>query len=272
MTGGLDQLTGWPGDRRAAGWLHPDGERRTAGPVDEVFELASVTKLLVATAVLVAVEEEIIDLDEPAGPPQSTVRLLLAHASGLPVDGRQPIAPPGRRRVYGNAAFEVLGELLAERSGLSVAAYVDEAVCAPLEMGATVVPGSPAHSGRSTLGDLLRFAEELLRPGRALAPATVAEATSPQLPELAGVLPGYGLQEPNPWGLGFELHGEKAPHWMPAEASPAAFGHFGRSGAFLWVDPEAAVACVGLSDEPFGEWAMAAWPALGSAVLAESAR
>ncbi len=71
------------------------------------------TKLLTATAVLVAVQEEILDLDEPAGPPGATVRLLLCHASGLPFDGDEPIAPPGQRRIYGNAAYEVLGDLVA---------------------------------------------------------------------------------------------------------------------------------------------------------------
>ncbi len=93
--GGLDALGGWPGTHRAAGWRRRDGAEATAGDADRSFPLASVTKLLTATAVLVAVQEEILALDEPAGPPGSTVRLLLCHASGLPFDGRDPIAPPG---------------------------------------------------------------------------------------------------------------------------------------------------------------------------------
>ena len=47
---------------------------------------ASVTKLLTGLAALVAVEEGIVDLDEPAGPPGSTLRHLLSHASGLPLN------------------------------------------------------------------------------------------------------------------------------------------------------------------------------------------
>lgn len=270
MTTALDQLSAWPGQQRAAGWIRRDGRVETTGDVDHVFALASVTKLLTATAVLVAVEEEALALDEPAGPPDSTVRLLLCHASGLPFEGSRPIAEPGRRRIYGNAAFEVLGDLVAERSGVSFADYVEETVCVPLGMLATVMHGSPATSARSTLHDLLRFARELLAPGSVLAHQTLAQATTPQLPDLAGVLPGFGRQSPNPWGLGFELHGAKAPHWMPPDASPAAFGHFGQSGAFLWADPHAGVACAALSDEPFGDWARAAWPAFGSAVLRDS--
>lgn len=268
---GLEAIAGWPGDRRAAGWLRRDGHSEVAGDPHDIFPLASVTKVLTATALLVAIEEGIIDLDEPAGPPDSTVRLLLCHASGLPFEGSTPIAEPGRRRIYGNAAFEVLGGLLEERAGVDFADYLQEAVCVPLGMTATVVHGSPAHSGRSTVKDLLRLSRELLHPGSVLAPETVNQATSVQLPDLAGVLPGYGRQNPNPWGLGFELHGHKSPHWMPTTASPATFGHFGQSGAFLWIDPVAGVACVALADKPFGDWAIEAWPALGAAVLAHSA-
>jgi CubicO group peptidase (beta-lactamase class C family) len=271
LTTGLEGVEGWPGGRRAAGWLRRDGHTEVTGAADEPFPLASVTKVLSALAVLVAVEEEVLALDEPAGPPGSTVRLLLCHASGL-ADGLEPIAPPGRRRIYGNAAFELLDRLVAERAGMPFAAYLQEAVCAPLGMTATALIGSAAHGGESTVRDLLHLAAELLDPGTVLAPDTLADATTPQLPDLVGVLPGYGRQDPNPWGLGLELHGRKAPHWMPAAASPRAFGHFGRSGTFLWVDPEAGVACTALTETTFGPWAVDAWPALGAAVLARSAR
>ena len=61
------------------------------------------TKLLTGLATLVAVEEGTVDLDEPAGPPGSTLRHLLAHASGLPPDDGPPLMAPGRRRIYSNA-------------------------------------------------------------------------------------------------------------------------------------------------------------------------
>ena len=101
-----------------------------AGEHDRPFELASVTKVLTATAVLVAVEEEIVALDEPAGPPGSTVRHLLAHASGLPFEGSTPVAAPGKRRIYSNAGFELLGEIVAERSGIDFASYLARSRCA----------------------------------------------------------------------------------------------------------------------------------------------
>lgn len=243
----------------------------TAGEVDGLFPIASVTKVLTAVAVLVAAEEEIVHLDEPAGPSGSTVRLLLCHASGLPFDGSTPIAPPGTRRIYGNTAFEVLGDLVAARSGMEFAQYLAEAVLGPLSMDRTELLGSPAHGGRSTVSDLLRLADELLAPARIIDRATLVEATSVQLPGLPGVLPGFGRQADNAWGLGVEVHDHKSPHWMPDEASPTAFGHFGQSGSFLWVDPVAGVACAALCDQPFGDWAIEAWPRLGAAVLERSA-
>ena len=57
-----------------------------------------------------------------------------------------------------------------------------------------------------------------------------------------------------------------------ARNSATTFGHFGQSGSFLWVDPDAGLACASLADRPFGEWAAQAWPALSDAVLAEFAR
>ena len=77
--------------------------------------------------------------------------------------------------------------------------------------------------------------------------------------------------EPNDWGLGLELRDGKSPHWASAGNSPRTFGHFGRSGTFLWVDPEAGIALGALTDEPFGDWARDAWPRLSDAVLAEAA-
>jgi CubicO group peptidase (beta-lactamase class C family) len=102
-----------------------------------------------------------------------------------------------------------------------------------------------------------------------VAPETLDEATTVQFPGLVGVLPGFGRQEPNDWGLGPELRDAKSPHWTGARNSPRTFGHFGRSGTFLWVDPVAGVALGVLADRPFGDWAVDAWPRLADAVLEE---
>jgi CubicO group peptidase (beta-lactamase class C family) len=233
-----------------------------------VGEWASVTKLATALAVLVAVEEETVDFDEPAGPPGATVRHLLAHASGLAFDEDRVFDRPGEQRIYSNCGFEVLGALVGERAGMPFARYLSEAVLDPLGMAATRLDGSAAAGLIGPLDDLVRLGRELLSGEPTLvSPATLRAATSVAFPGLAGVLPGYGRQDPLDWGLGFEIRGTKSPHWTGGRNSPATFGHFGRSGSFLWVDPAADLACTVLSGRDFGPWAKEAWPALSDAVI-----
>jgi CubicO group peptidase (beta-lactamase class C family) len=96
-----------------------------------------------------------------------------------------------------------------------------------------------------------------------------AEATRVQFPGLTGVLPGYGPQRPNDWGLGFEIRDGKSPHWTGAGNSAGTFGHFGQTGTFIWADPACDLALVVLTDRDFDDWAKPLWPALADRVLAE---
>jgi CubicO group peptidase (beta-lactamase class C family) len=194
------------------------------------------------------------------------VRHLLAHASGLGPDGAV-LAPPATRRIYSNAGYEVLADVVADAAGLPFATYLGEAVLGPLDLSDTTLDGSPASGAVGPVADLLRLARELLAP-TVVAPATLAEATAVAFPGLVGVLPGFGRQDPNDWGLGPELRDAKSPHWTGSRCSPRTFGHFGQAGGFLWVDPDAGLACACLTDRPFGPWAAEAWPALADAVLA----
>jgi CubicO group peptidase (beta-lactamase class C family) len=170
--------------------------------------------------------------------------------------------------------MDVLGAELARAAGLPFETYAREAVLDPLGMDATGWPASrwgPASAGAAApLADVLRLAAELQRP-TLVAAATMAEATAEQFPGLAGLVPGFGKMDPCDWGLGFELRGHKAPHWTGSRNSASTFGHFGGSGTFLWVDPEAGVACAALADRDFDEWAKAAWPRLADDVLAATA-
>ena len=261
----LELLDQWPVSHAAAGWITASGSTDTWGSSPRPFLLASVTKPLVALAVLVAVEEGTLALDSPAGPPGATIRDLLSHSSGLGPAG-EVLAAPRTRRIYSNHGYELLGFALQEASEMPTATYLDEAIVKPLGFTATSLAGSPAHGGISSVEDLLAIARELMHP-TLLAPETVAEMTSPVHAELTGVLPGFGRQDPNPWGLGFEIRGDKSPHWTGAGNSPATYGHFGQAGTFIWVDPEAKIACVALTDEPFGPWATEHWPNLSDAVL-----
>ena len=233
-----------------------------------MVRLASVSKPVAALAVMVAAEEGVVDLDEPAGPPGSTVRHLLAHTSGLPFEGTTPISQPARRRIYSNEGFRVVAEHLAQAAEMQFAEYVREAVCKPLLIGLdpTGDPGSGMHA---SLGDMLAIGRELLAP-QLVAEETRDEMVSVQFPGLPGVLPDYGRFEPLDWGLGVQLN-TRPPSWMGSRPSQRTFGHFGGSGTFLWVDPDARVVCAALTDREFDEWAKKAWPRFSTAVLDELA-
>jgi CubicO group peptidase (beta-lactamase class C family) len=263
----LREIDGWGAPKASAGVVHGHGVAAVYGATEEFVPWASVTKLLTGLTLLVALEEGTVDLDEPAGPPGSSVRHLLAHASGLPLDGVEPIAEPGRRRIYSNTGIEVAAALLAERAEMPFADYFAHAVAEPLGLRGTLA-GSPAHAYAGPLTDLLALGRELLAP-TLVAPETLEEAATVQFPGLTGVLPGLGRMDPNDWGLAFELRDGKSPHWTGTRNSPRTFGHFGRSGTFLWVDPEAGLACGVLTGREFGDWAKDAWPAFSDAVLAD---
>lgn len=271
---GHDSLAGiadWPVGAAAAAVIGPDGVLASYGDTERVFELASVTKPLVARAVHVAVEEGVVDLDTAAGPPGATIRHLLAHASGLALQSNTVLAAPGARRIYSNQGFAVLAETVERESGIEFGRYLAEAVCEPLGMAATQLAGGAPAAGfgaKSTVTDLAAFAGDLLRPST-VSVQLHTEATTVQFPGLDGVLPGYGVQRPNDWGLGFEIRAAKSPHWTGARNSPRTFGHFGQAGGFIWADPGKDLALVALTNRDFGEWALRPWPAVSDAVIAE---
>lgn len=257
----------WPGPA-AAGLARPGQPPVLAGPADKVFAWASVTKLLVSMAVWVAVEEGTVSFEDPAGPPGSTLAHLLSHASGLPFEGPLAVARPAQRRTYSNTGIELAASHLAQAAGIAFAQYLAEAVLHPLGMHGTRLSGSAAHGATGPLTDLAALAGELLSPSL-VSEATLRQATSVAWPGLSGVLPGFGRHDPCDWGLGPEVRSHKTPHWTGTANSPATFGHFGQSGALLWVDPPAGAALVSVSGTAFGPWAKRAWPALSDAVLAE---
>ncbi len=146
-------------------------DERTDDPVtrDTVFHVASVGKTAVATAVLQLVESGALALDEPVrtylpqlpwADPRSarmTLRHLLSHTSGLgdvpdygwhapelddgaldrlahEVAGWTLERDPGTSYAYSNAAFDLLGHLVARTTGRTFEAHLREAVLGPAGM------------------------------------------------------------------------------------------------------------------------------------------
>jgi CubicO group peptidase (beta-lactamase class C family) len=248
----------------ASGTLHAQGEP------GRVFDLASVSKPLAALGVLIAVERGLVDLEEPAGPEGATVRHLLAHTAGYPFEGEETVGAVGARRIYSNTGFEVLAAHVEEATGHDFPDWMEQTVVQGLDLVDLEVDGSPAAGYRGTVDDLLVIGRELLAP-TLLSAELHAEMTAVQFPGLSGILPGYGRQKPNDWGLGVEIRDGKDPHWTGSHSSPRTFGHFGQSGSFLWVDPEVGLACAFLGEERFGPEHVRIWPGITDEVLARFA-
>ena len=257
----------WPCPTVVAAVIDRDGVSHGYGDGDQRLPLASVTKLLTAAAVHLAIEEGTIAVGDELDAHGGTTYDLLGHASGL-APGGERVDEPGRRRIYSNAGYERLASALEQRADMTFAEYLEEGIFDPLGMRSTELLGSPAHGVQSTANDLVRFLDGI---GGLLAASTIDTMTTPYLPELIGVLPGYGRQSPNTWGLGPEIRHNKSPHWTGATNHPRTWGHFGATGTFLWVDPVAATSMIVLTDRDFGQWAIPRWTAVSDAVLDELA-
>ena len=271
LTSVVEQAGKWPVGVAAVAAVGPNGVLAATGPVNRQFPLASVTKPLAVLSALVAVEEGALELTDTANEdlvPGATVRHLMSHASGLAPDELRRMFPLATRRVYSHVGIELLADLVARAVDMPFGSYFHESLVRPLGLRDTHLEGSPARDGVASVEDLAQVVAELLEPSGWLHSATLSEAASVQYSGIRGVLPGYGSQNPNDWGLGFEIRSGKQPHWTGTHNSPSTYGHFGLSGSMFWVDPEHRIGLVALADRPFGDWAKTAWPALSDAVLA----
>ncbi len=273
----LSLVETWPVDHVAAAVMIGTDVVATTGPTTHRFRLASIAKPMMTWASLIATEEGIVGLDDPLpADPDRTLRHLLAHASGYGFDTDVPILSPERKRIYSNTGIELAAATVEAAAEMPFADYLGEAVFAPLAMGSSELRRSAAHGVWSTVDDLTRFAAEVVEP-TLISRDTAADAVRPQWPTLGGIVPGVGRFDTCPWGLGFELRGDKSPHWTGAHNTAAAYGHFGGSGTMWWTDPGVTVegrpvSVMALTDRRFDEWADEAlqrWPELSDAVIAE---
>ena len=224
------ELADWPVGSASVAVIGP------AGVLDMVDDgqahpWASVTKVITALTVLDGTFEGVVGLDDEVGPPGSTLRHLLSHASGIAIDCDDARSRPGTRRVYSNRGIDLAAEHLAAATGRPFSASSSrERVLDLLGMSGTELSGSPAHGATGPITDLAALAADLLRPNLLL-PNVVALASTVAFPGLSGVLPGFGRQQDNDWGLGCEIRDHKTPHWTAAgQLTGRTFGHFGQSG------------------------------------------
>ncbi|MFC4493338.1 serine hydrolase domain-containing protein [Streptomyces ovatisporus] len=141
---------------RAYGWA--DAEARVPATPGTPYALASVTKPFTATAVCLAADEKLLQLDAPvplrpltpeAGRAAPTVRQLMQHRGGLAahydfhygdsdhhrIDAdryTQLHRRPGSAFEYANLGYRSLGQLLESAAGQSLDRFLQERVCGPL--------------------------------------------------------------------------------------------------------------------------------------------
>lgn len=262
----LDVLADF-GFEAAAIVLGPEGERERRGDIERIRPWRSVTKTLTGCGAALALQEGLADLEDEAGPPGATLRHLLTHASGYFYESESTLQAPGLRRHYSNYGIDEAARHLERAIGRDFGDWIRERVAGPLGMDDLEWSGSASVGAHGSLTDLALFAAELLRP-TLLEPRWHTELTRAQFPELVGIMPGFGKQEPNPFGLGLEVRGRKSPHWTGARNSEETVGHFGMRGTAFWVDPAADLALVVGTSHDFCDAHREVMPRLSDAVLA----
>lgn len=158
-------------------WAAADGvvDDADGGPVgvEHAFRIGSITKTMVAAAVLRLAEDGAITLEDTVGThlpdapvPQATVAQVLSHTAGLPAEPDGPwwerdggrtweqvarhraLTPPGDRFHYSNVGFAVLGRLLEVLRGRAWDEVLRDEVWRPLGMTSTGrVPAGPNVQG-----------------------------------------------------------------------------------------------------------------------------
>jgi CubicO group peptidase (beta-lactamase class C family) len=138
---------------------------------ETVFPVASLSKLVTATLMMRQIEQNNIQLDDNANdylepewwvrdssgrPVDVTIRQLLSHTSGLPFpnsrqfetradggvytleeflhQGVESVYAPGKKVIYSNVGFALLGYIAAQESGMDFEDYAQSALLEPLGM------------------------------------------------------------------------------------------------------------------------------------------
>jgi D-alanyl-D-alanine carboxypeptidase len=152
---------------KLAGYGVADRTSGAAVTPDTVFKIGSISKPILATAMMRLVQEGRVSLDAPVrtylqDAPSAwdgiTVRHLLSHTAGLVRDAddfdplkpqpggaqlrasayRQPLrSKPGEKMTYSNMGFAVVAELIGAVAGRPWSEYVEERVLKPAGMTAT---------------------------------------------------------------------------------------------------------------------------------------
>ncbi|MCZ7630332.1 MAG: beta-lactamase family protein [Microthrixaceae bacterium] len=145
LTNALRSIDDWNARFSTAVVSSGTGILATHGDTHKVVRVASLTKLVTAWTVLIAVEEGAVSLSDPLGPPGATVAHLLCHAGGWDFDTTTVLARPGTKRIYSNTGYGALATHVGSATSIRFTDYMAEAVLAPLGMTASELRGSAAR-------------------------------------------------------------------------------------------------------------------------------
>jgi CubicO group peptidase (beta-lactamase class C family) len=163
-----------------------DRERHILATATTPYRIASISKALTATGLMILAQRQGLDLDaappdmrKPAGPldPEAfaipSVRAFANHTSGVAQhwqfffegDGERPpsvretltrygqiLSRPGSGYEYSNLNYALIGDLLEQRSGMSFAAFMEEEVFSPLGLRQTTFAPTPELAVRAAAG------------------------------------------------------------------------------------------------------------------------
>ncbi len=156
----------------AKGFCIKNIKENSPAATSSVFHMASVSKLVAATAIMKIVENSVINIDYPvvhyfpyfkmndARYKDITIRHILTHTSGIPTEEdeedygwenpqydslsaerfvksltiRKLQFNPGEKRRYSNFAYNILADVVLKVTGMSFEMYMEKYIFQPLEM------------------------------------------------------------------------------------------------------------------------------------------
>ncbi|MGD9139426.1 MAG: DUF1343 domain-containing protein, partial [Desulfobacterales bacterium] len=282
--------------------------------LDTVFDLASLTKVVATTtSIMQLVEAGRISLEDPVaafipqfkrhGKSEITVRHLLTHMSGLrpginparrwrgyraaieQIIDDMPVMPPGKRIVYSDLNFILLGEIVQRSSGLTLGQFSYKRLFRPLGMHDTIYhpagkrqprvaptercwkrarpcggpdgsilrglvhdPTARRMGGNPGHAGLFSTVDDLSIFCRMLLNGGVLGQTQILLPDTitAMVSPSTPLKKGRIRGLGWSL--DSSFYRSKGTRSSLPIDHSGYTGTKLWLDPESGLYVVFLSN------------------------
>jgi CubicO group peptidase (beta-lactamase class C family) len=285
---------------------------------DPLFLVASLSKPVTVTAVMLLAERGLLALDDRVttflpqfavnGKQDVRLRHLMTHSSGLAdmtpdnLALRKVQAPlsafvesackltllfePGTKVNYQSMGTALLGEVVHQVTGMTLAAFLKKEVFDPLGMKDTFMGADPAEHHRiasvrlpggatqheivwntpywlslgapwggliTSPADYARFCLMTLNDGslggvRVLSPATVRTMTMNQL---AG-MPRMPEEDRRcrPWGLGWRLNWPGLSSNFGDLLGLRSYGHWGSTGTLAWLDPDTEAFAVILTTQP----------------------